>query len=306
MFSTTQLNSDGLYINVQVNPDGAHLYDNITPRLVIPIELKQAGNPQEGIVYELGTVFANLRCRYEPNRELTLDAQPYPIESSIEYGTGTIQLTFILGHEMLNRLELIRGGRTELAFSMYLKITARKLGLIPKQPNQEAPVTPIYVYLRGFSCQSSDIRLAINRDRWLTSLENVGFGKTLVFEFPTVPVENQESLSNAFAALHEAKRLHLLGFYDKAVGECRIAMDKFWDEKPKRLLDEWKTYMSEEEHKWLDLAFTAIRRGSNAPHHNARAGHDQFESLVFINLTASLVSYVARLGVAEKALDDES
>jgi hypothetical protein len=305
MNSSTQFNNEGLVVDAIINSGAVFAYDSQLPRLVIPIELKEAVKAPEGIAFELNTLYAVLRCGHGQDRDLIAEAIPEPIEQMAQVGARHVQLTFPLDHERLHRIEKIRAGGAQLQFSLFLKLSARKLGIIPLPANQPKPASPAFVYYKGFTCQSYDINLYIPRDRWLSVLETTKFGSIHVFEFPAVPIEYQESLGNAFAALREAKRLHQMGFYDKAVGECRIALDKFWDEKPKRLKDEWKAYMGEGEHKWLDEAFTAIRRGSNEPHHNARAGHDQFESLVFINLTASLVSYVARLGVAEREEEEE-
>ncbi|AHF94627.1 hypothetical protein OPIT5_22315 [Opitutaceae bacterium TAV5] len=295
MTSTTQLNNEGLVLDVIIDGAAAFAYDCKSPRLILPIQLKQVGKEPANIVYELGTLYGVLRC----GTQHVSEANPEPIEQMAQYGARHIQFTFQLNHEKLNWLEEMRAGTGQMSFSLCLKITVRKLGIIPQPQNQPQLQNQAFVYLKGFTCHSSEVNVHIPRDRWISSLEATNFGAIHVFEFPRVPLEYRETLKNAFAALKEAKHLHLMGFYDKAIGECRIALDKFWDERPKRLKDEWKTYMGAGAHVWLDQAFTAIRRGSNEPHHNAGLGHDQFESLVFINLTASLVAHVARMGVKE-------
>lgn len=294
MISKNQLQAEGLYLDITADGGSIFVFDSESPQLVVPLDLKQVGSRNESLIYELGTLYGVLRSGYGPDQCIVAESHPTPVERLAHYGERNVQLTFPLTLQVMSLLEKKRSGREQLELILHLKLSGRKL--IPVERVNNA-----YLHAGGFVGHASDMRLYVPRDRWLSALESAKFGSIHVFEFPAVPLEPGDGLKNAFAALQEAKRLHMNGFYDMSVAQCRVALDKFWDDRPKRLLDQWKAYMSAEEHEWLGLAFTAIRRGANATHHEARPGHDQLESLVFINMTASLVAYVARMGVEEKA-----
>src|SRR5690606_13993333 len=75
--------------------------------------------------------------------------------------------------------------------------------------------------------------ILIPRDAWLKRvLPHVGYGVAHVLELPAVPLEACQSFHQAFAALKQAEEKHRMGFYDDAVGKCRLALEKFFDRIP--------------------------------------------------------------------------
>lgn len=285
----------GLVLNAEIDESSIFALGEHAPRLIVPVRLLQVGSMggDSGTTYELSALSGDLSVvPPSGSQEMVSTAVFCPICCPAPNATS-VQLHFPIDHPRLAWLETIRNGGETISFFLNLRLTAKKMRL--RQPD---PAGARYDYV----CETCDTRqgtIQIQRTTWMRVLEGTKFGKIHVLEFPATPVEQCTSLRNAFAALQEAQRLHRQGFYSKAVGECRVALDKFWDEGPKRLQTSWIAKIGEANHKWLHEVFSAIRKGTNEPHHNAPCDFDQFDSQLFIAVTTAYVAFVARAGVSE-------
>ena len=75
--------------------------------------------------------------------------------------------------------------------------------------------------------------IEISQSDWIEHvLPGIGYGKVHVVEFPAIPIESCQALDSSFKSLKQAEEKHRLGFYDDAVGKCRMALEKFFDSVP--------------------------------------------------------------------------
>jgi hypothetical protein len=285
-----QFDLNGLIINAEIDGSAIAAFGTHAPRLMLPVTFKFIRGAQ-GYAFELSSLHAEFQS--DSPREPIVAADPCPLCCFARHA-GPVPLYFPISHATLHWLEVIRNGGEQLSFFLNLRLVAKKLRVI-----ERAPANTPHQYVSESSA-SKQGTLQIPRDIWCERVLNAThFGKIHIFEFPAAAIEQSASLRNAFAALQEAQRLHRQGFYTKAVGECRIALDKFWDERPKRLKDSWIETIGQANHKWLAEVFTAIRRGANEAHHRAPCDFSQFDSQMFIAVTSAYIAFVARTGVAE-------
>jgi len=288
--TTLQFNSHGLVMNINVNGEGLFAYGTKVPHLILPVEfqaIRLDGEP--AIAYEVLALLCDFSCKVGPRDE--------PLGSSVPCLLGGFarelthqQLSIPFDHARIALLESLRNGEDSFNLSLNFRLSFRKLR---KVGEDYAHMTERSVLVQGL--------LTVPKSAWCGRvLPATGFGSVLTVEFPTMPLDECAGLRNAHAALVKAQRLHRDGYYDKAVGECRVALDKFWADRPKRLHDSWAVKLGAVNHKWLEAALTELRREGNDPHHNAIGKHfDQLESSLFIATTTALVALVARSGVAE-------
>lgn len=149
--------------------------------------------------------------------------------------------------------------------------------------------------------------IVISQSDWIAHvLPGVGYGKVHVVEFPAVSLEACAALDHSFRSLRQAEEKHRLGFYDDAVGKCRVALDKFFDymsvdpshpesRKIPVLKSSWETKLGKATYTWLNNTLGAVKDASNQTHHSPNAHFDQLESQMIIAITTAVVAYVARI-----------
>ncbi len=211
---------------------------------------------------------------------------------------------FDLNPSHLNILEKFRdGGPLKLGLSINLHLN--KLRLIAQQKkNMGLPEnTWGHIYSTTLNL-STDI--LISRDRWTQEiLPLLGHGKIHLVELPSIPLEKVATFDHAFKALQQAQNHHRNGFYDDAVGKCRVALDQFFEQieskdktgKPKKvpaLKKSWETKLGKSTYDWLNNSLGAVKDASNTPHHSPNEHYDQFESQMIIAITTNLVAFAAR------------
>lgn len=290
--TTLQFNAYGLVVNVHVNGEGLFAHGTKMPHLLLPVEFQAiALDGEPSVAYELLTLHCDFSCKVGPRDE--------PLGASVPCVLGGFarelthqQLSIPFDHARLTLLESLRNGEDSFNIFLSFRLVFRKLR---KVGDDYAHVTQRFALAQGW--------LTVPKAAWCERvLPATGFGSILTVEFPTTALDECAGLRNANAALRKAHRLHRDGYYDKAVGECRVALDKFWDDRPKRLRDSWEVKLGAVNHKWLEAALTELRREGNDPHHNAIGRHfDQLESQLFIATTTALVALAARSGVDEKS-----
>lgn len=147
--------------------------------------------------------------------------------------------------------------------------------------------------------------IEISQTHWVERvLPHIGYGKIHVVEFPAVPLAACQSLERSFKALKQAEEKHRLGFYDDAVGKCRMALEKFFDYVPVDphpesrkipvLKRSWERKLGKATYDWLNGALGGIKDASNPTHHSPDAHYDQFESQMILAITTAVVAYIAR------------
>jgi hypothetical protein len=290
--TSLQINSNGLILNIEIDENTPFGMGARVPHLIVPVRfqtIRIEGEPD--INFEVTALYCDLSCKIEQRDEIIGSSVPCLLANFARNLTSQ-QLMFPLDHARLALLESARSGGENLSLFLNLRLGFRKLRRLDGGQTY-SHVMESFAFCQGW--------LTVPRSTWCERvLPNAGFGTVQVVEFPAVPVEQCQGLKNAFASLQEAQRLHRLGFYDKAVGECRVALDKFWDDRPKRLKDSWVVKLGQINHKWLNDALTELRRAANDPHHTSIGRHyDQLESQLFIAITTAFVALVARSGVSE-------
>ena len=149
-------------------------------------------------------------------------------------------------------------------------------------------------------------QIEIPQTHWIERvLPMVGWGKIHVIELPAVPIESCQSFDHSFKALKQAEEKHRLGFYDDAVGKCRLAIEKFFDLVPVDpshpdsrkipvLKKSWETRLGKASYDWLNGTLGSVKDASNRTHHSPDAHYSQFDSQMILAITTAVVAYVAR------------
>jgi len=154
--------------------------------------------------------------------------------------------------------------------------------------------------------------IEISQSDWIEHvLPGIGYGKIHIVEFPAVPLESCQALDHSFQSLKQAEEKHRLGYYDDAVGKCRMALEKFFDlvsvdpshtesRKIPVLKKSWEKKMGKATYDWLNSTLGAIKDASNPPHHSPNPHYDQLESQMILAITTAVVAYVARASETEE------
>lgn len=149
------------------------------------------------------------------------------------------------------------------------------------------------------------IDIEIPRSVWIERvLPRIGFGEIYLIELPAVAVENNPVLSHAFEALRQAQELHKAGLFSEAVGKCRVALEEFFEypavttggitRNVPTLKSSWETRIGKASFDWLNHTLSALKAGTNKPHHLASATYSQFDSQMIQMVTTAVVSYAAK------------
>ena len=124
-------------------------------------------------------------------------------------------------------------------------------------------------------------------------------------ELPTIPIESCAAVKAAFDALLQAQKLESQGFYNEAVGKCRIALEAFLEiadkaddkgviKKVPMLKSEWQTRLGERTYHWLNGSIASIKQATNKPLHLSSYHFDQMEAQMLIIVVTALVAYAVK------------
>lgn len=149
------------------------------------------------------------------------------------------------------------------------------------------------------------VEIIVPRSVWIERvLPRVGYGEVHLIELPAVSVESTEVMTHAFEALRQAQELHKAGLYSEAVGKCRVALEEFFEypavttggitRNVPTLKSSWETRLGKATFDWLNQTLSALKAGTNKPHHLASATYSQFDSQMLQMVTTAVVSYAAR------------
>jgi hypothetical protein len=137
--------------------------------------------------------------------------------------------------------------------------------------------------------------IVIPQSIWLKQiLPNTGYGTIQIIELPVVPVGKSSRFKTACDALLQAQQFHAKGYYDDAVGKCRLALEPFFEdneERKKILKRSWETRLGKATYDWLNASFLAIKNPTNKPHHSPNPHYLRLDSQMLLSVTTALVVY---------------
>ncbi len=232
---------------------------------------------------------------------------PTPVGFTIQPGFPTLKnqlhyLEFALDAAKVEALEKVRNGgdlRVRLEASLdVMQLRALRPGT--------AGHNPVWAQVQRYRLQLST-DLAIPRSTWIERvLPRVGYGTVHLFELPAITPEQDGKLAHAFEALKKAQEFHRTGHYAQAVGMCRVALEEFFEPKPVTeggvtrqvpvLKSSWETKLGKATYEWLNTSLSALKSGTNKPHHLASVTYSQFDSHMLQMITLVIVSYAAKIG----------
>jgi hypothetical protein len=255
--------------------------------------------------HEKGTGRYALRggeAQLRSNHNKIADAQPISINRLIQHGTPKVteylNLEFPLDRQQIAALENARqSGSVKLELWISLHIDEhRPVQVLGNEVWQ----------LAHLSVARLQQEIEISQSNWVNNvLPGTGHGKIHVVEFPAAALDSCQALVHSFEALKQAGEKHRLGFYDDAVGRCRMALERFFDSVPvdpthadsRRipvLKKSWEKKMGKATYDWLNSTLGAIKDASNPTHHSPNAHYDQLESQMILAITTAVIAYVAR------------
>lgn len=252
-------------------------------------------------------VFRSGEAQLRLNSTKIADAQPISLDRVIQHGqpkmTTYLNLEFALNLQQISALERDRqGGSVKLDFWVNLHIDElRRVQLLG------ADVWD----LGELSVARLQEKIEISQSDWIEHvLPGIGYGKIQVVEFPAIPLESCQALNHSFQSLKQAEEKHRLGFYDDAVGKCRMALERFFDSVPVNLTPDsrkipvlkksWERKLGKATYDWLNSTLGAVKDASNPTHHSPIAHYDQLESQMILAITTAVVAYVARTADTEE------
>lgn len=205
--------------------------------------------------------------------------------------TVLASLEFVLTPRHIEAIEQVRKGNVSLRLSLWLRVTSFGDGA-----------------RGGFQLQKShavtaDLSFTVPESIWRDRiLSGLGYGRVRIVELPVISNTVWPGMEHAFTALEKAERNFRAGFYDDTAAACRVALDKFFDmvDKPDKtgkmpvLKRSWELRLGEATSAWLNGSLSAIKGAANAVHHDAAPRFDRFEAQMFLMITITVVSYVAR------------
>lgn len=230
------------------------------------------------------------------------DAQPVIINRIFQHSDGkvshTLDLDFPVNAQQVVALERARNGGA-VKLDLWIKLHYEEL-------RAAKPLGAEVWELTTLAFTQLQQEIVISQSDWIAHvLPGVGYGKIHVVEFPAVSLEACAALDHSFKSLKQAEEKLRLGFYDDAVGKCRMALDKCFDQVPvdpsnphsRRipvLKSSWETRLGKATYTWLNSTLGAIKSAGNPAHHVPDAHYDQLESQMIIAITTAVVAYAAR------------
>lgn len=204
-------------------------------------------------------------------------------------------LEFPISSNLLATFESKRGGG-DVKLRMDLILHTAKLVSLHKQAENPPPFPGVWGYSGALELRLQET-LTIPRDQWVSGvLPGAGYGVSHILEFPAAPIESCQALQHSFLALKQAAEMHKLGFYDNAVGQCRVAIEPFFERAAGKpvLKASWATKLGAATHAWLSTTLGSIKDVTNTPHHSPNAHYSQFDSQMILAVTTAVVAYIAR------------
>jgi len=213
-----------------------------------------------------------------------------------------LNLEFPLDEQRIECIEHRRQGGAP-KFHLNVQIQYEEWGLIKPTANSKVPFKWGIVWAQTTSV---DEVVDVAQSQWIERvLPALGYGRVHWIEFPAVPIKSYATLDRSFKALKQAEEMHRNGFYDDAVGKCRLAVEPFFDQvlvdpthpdsrRIPVLKTSWETKIGKATYAWLNASLGALKQASNSTHHSTNEHFGQLDSQMFLVITTAFVAYVAR------------
>lgn len=218
------------------------------------------------------------------------------------WGEEYLNFEFPLDARRIEALERQRQGGS-LQFRLDVQIHVDEYGAIPAHAESKRPA---FWGLRAAQRLTLQEAFQVPQTDWIERvLPNVGYGKVHILEFPATPIDACTALAHSFKALKRAEEQHRLGFYDVAAGQCRVALEPFFDYEPvdashpeSRKIPvpkkHWETKLGKATYDWLKATLGSIKDATNPPHHSPNEHYSQLDSQMILAITTAVVAYIAR------------
>jgi hypothetical protein len=296
-YTFAELQIDEIRLSGGGGPDFPYLHWQI--EMTVP-QLREAAKD-----FALRVAVAELRIKSNGLKIAT--SRPYfltrVIRGFFQYGSQEyLNLEFPVSPGKIAAIERHRDGGP-LNLTLHVQIQIDEIGVVmaPKESNRPAlwGMTDVHMV-------RTDEDFQIPQSRWVEQiLPQLGYGKVHLIELPAVPLDACAAWEHSFKALKQAEEKHRLGFYDDAVGKCRIALDHFFewvdkqdDQGVKRkvpiLNQRWVKRLGQGTYDWLNTTLGSLKEVANSPHHSPNPHFDQLESQMIIAITTAVVAYAAR------------
>jgi hypothetical protein len=214
----------------------------------------------------------------------------------------SFQILVPLSYKTLEAIELNRRGDVTLNLKLRLGITTYgEHAYIPKD------VAPLPPGISDAIVSSCDIVLLIPQSVWVAQVVNTsGYDQIRLVEFPSIDKTQHPDMANAYAALDRAQEYFKRGDYDTAVGDCRTALEPFWQRLKKQrkengemrrseTAEQWAECVGEATVTWLQEVLKASWEVTHKRHHSHRSGHySRLDAQMILAITTSVLSYIAR------------
>lgn len=285
----------------EINGVGGHA----APQLWIPVRVNihhGVMQPHDG--YEFVAIGGKLSVAGEPFSRAIPSPIGVRIQPNFNKTNESCLLEFPLDAVRIAALERLRlGGDLKVHLDAELEVMQLR-ALSARQPDQPLVETVWGQVQRHRLRFSADV--VIPRTVWIDRvLPRVGYGIVHLVELPAIPLESTKAMANAFEALRQAQEFHRNGHYTEAVGKCRIALEEFFE--PGTMTDpagvtrsvatlktSWETRLGKATYAWLNQTLSALKSGTNRPHHLASATYSQFDSQMIQMVTTAVVAYAAK------------
>jgi hypothetical protein len=198
--------------------------------------------------------------------------------------------------------ELRKGGDVKLRLD--LELVMDELVLLGGEDTAHKPAVWGF---REHSRAIAQLHTVIPRSTWVQQvLPGAGFGKIHIVELAVLPLESCAAYQSSFDALQKAQKLESEGYYQEAVGKCRIALEPFFemvektDDKGEKkkvpvLKSSWQTRLGQATYDWLNASLVALKGPANKAVHLSTTSFDQAETQMFLAVTTAVVAYAIKM-----------
>jgi hypothetical protein len=111
-------------------------------------------------------------------------------------------------------------------------------------------------------------------------------------------------MKRAFEALQHAYKLEGQGLYQEAVGQCRFALEPFFEpiekhdakgeKKIQQLKSSWEKRLGKATYDWLNASLSAVKGPMNEAHHVSSTAFGQLEAQMLLAVTTALIAYAVK------------
>jgi len=273
------------------------------PVLLVPLRLNLRCLKSPGLSID----FREIRCRVSPF-DSTYIAESRPCLLNVRLASDQNLPNHLAYLEIpfdrirlatLNRLR--NGGDVKLRLDLELLVD--ELIELPRPAGiSTAPVWG----LKAHNQLQARLQTVIPRSTWIEQVTpGTEFAKVHIIELPAIPIGSCTGLKASFDALQQAQKLESQGFYREAVGQCRIALEPFFEKVEKTDTDgnkkdvpalkaAWQTRLGKATYDWLNAALSILKGPANQAVHLSSVHFEQLETQMLLAITTAVVAYAIK------------